>query len=206
MTWESFYLTCFLGGLVLTTTSLLLGAHVHLPFHLPHWHFGGGHHGSAGHGAGNQGTGGHGHSLGLGPVNMTTVLVFLTWFGATGYLVTHYHSASVGLALMASTAVGFAGGTAMYLFVIRSWMARERPLRAGDFEMVGVLGKLSLPIREQDGTGELIYSQHGTRRSCGARSEGGSRIERGTEVVVMRFDKGIAYVRSWDDLQRNSLT
>ena len=65
--------------------------------------------------------------------------------------------------------------------------------------MVGVLGRTSLPIRES-GTGEIIYSQAGTRRTCGARSENGSAIEKGVEVVVTRYDRGIAYVRRWEEM------
>ena len=45
-----------------------------------------------------------------------------------------------------------------------------------------------------------MYSQAGTRRSSGARSELGVGILRGVEVVVTRFDRGIAYVRAWDEL------
>ena len=73
-----------------------------------------------------------------------------------------------------------------------------------DFDMTGTLGRISMPVRE-GGTGELIYSQQGTRRSCGARSEDGSAIDRGTEVVVMRYDKGIAYVRRWDEIHQQQL-
>jgi hypothetical protein len=65
--------------------------------------------------------------------------------------------------------------------------------------MVGVLGKLSMPIRE-GGTGELIYSQMGTRRVCGARSDDGGSMGKGTEVVVTRYEKGIAYVRLWSQM------
>ena len=64
--------------------------------------------------------------------------------------------------------------------------------------MVGVLGKLSIPIRA-GGTGELVYSQEGTRRVAGARSEDGAAIPKGVEVVVTRYEKGIAYVRVWDE-------
>jgi hypothetical protein len=64
--------------------------------------------------------------------------------------------------------------------------------------MIGVLGKLSIPIRE-GGTGELIYSQEGTRRVAGARSENGAPIPKGSEVIVTRYEKGIAYVRPWED-------
>jgi hypothetical protein len=56
-----------------------------------------------------------------------------------------------------------------------------------------------VPIRVE-GTGELIYSQAGTRRSCGVRAEDGSAIAKGTEVVVTRYEKGIAYVRLWSEM------
>ena len=62
-----------------------------------------------------------------------------------------------------------------------------------------MLGKLSIPIRA-GGTGELIYSQQGTRRVAGARSETGIAIPKGAEVVVTRYEKGIAYVRPWEEM------
>ena len=73
------------------------------------------------------------------------------------------------------------------------------PMDPADFEMVGVLGRLCVPIRE-GGTGELIYSQMGTRRVCGARSDDGGAMAKGTEVVVTRYEKGIAYVRLWSEM------
>jgi len=64
---------------------------------------------------------------------------------------------------------------------------------------VGVLGHVTSGIHE-GGTGEIVYSQEGARHTCGARSEDGSAIERGTEVVVTRYEKGLAYVRVWTDM------
>ena len=74
-----------------------------------------------------------------------------------------------------------------------------------DYEMVGVLGRTSMPIRE-GGTGEIIYSQAGTRRTCGARSEPGTPIAKGAEVVVTRYEKGIAYVRLWSEISGEETT
>ena len=185
MTWESFYLTCFLTGLLLTIASFVFGSHFHLPFHLPsslHLHVPHGHHGDA-----------------SSPMNLTVLLMFVTWFGGAGYVMTHSRSAAAGLAFMVATVVGFAGGGLMYLFMGRVLIANEHPLREEDFEMAGILGRVSSTIRET-GTGEVIYTQQGTRRSCGARSEDGRAIERGTEVIVMHYDKGIAYVRRFEDL------
>jgi hypothetical protein len=78
------------------------------------------------------------------------------------------------------------------------WSPNEN-MQSADYRMVGVLGRVGHPIRES-GTGELIYSLGGSRHSCGARSADGRAIAKGTEVVVTAYDRGIAYVRCWDDL------
>jgi hypothetical protein len=46
----------------------------------------------------------------------------------------------------------------------------------------------------------MVYTQMGTRRVCGARSDDGTAIAKGTEVVVTRYEKGIAYVRLWSEM------
>ena len=60
--------------------------------------------------------------------------------------------------------------------------------------MVGMLGRISSTVRGE-GTGEMIYSAAGTRRHAAVRSESGEPIARDVEVVVTRFERGIAYVR-----------
>lgn len=183
MNWETVYLTCFLAGMLLTVLAFVFGGHLHM--HLPlHIHLG---------------------SFHLpAPFNMTSLVIFVTWFGAAGYIATHYNSSAAGIALVIATGVGLVGGGLMYAYLVRVLSMREEPLVDSDFDMTGVLGRISMPIRT-GGTGELIYSQEGTRRSCGARSEDGSAIDRGAEVVVMRYDKGIAYVRRWDEMHQQPL-
>ena len=66
----------------------------------------------------------------------------------------------------------------MFWFLAKVLMSREEALDPADYDMVGVLGRLSIPIRA-GGTGELIYSQGGTRRVSGARSEAGAAIAEG---------------------------
>src|SRR6185369_5518090 len=99
MTWEVFYLVCFLVGFLMSIASFL--PHVgkfddwHGHFHVNgHGHAGGGH-GHAGHGHGGRiHAGGHHQGQGAGPqlsrFNVTTMMAFLTWFGATGYLINKY--------------------------------------------------------------------------------------------------------------------
>jgi hypothetical protein len=101
--------------------------------------------------------------------------------------------------LLASVASGLIGGGIVFLFMSRVLMSREENMDPADYDMVGVLGHVSSPIRA-GGTGEIIYSQMNTRRTCGARSEDASAIAKGTEVVVTRYEKGIAYVRLWSEM------
>jgi hypothetical protein len=94
---------------------------------------------------------------------------------------------------------GLIGALIIFLFLSRVLTSENENLDPADFEMCGVLGRTSMPIRP-GGTGEIIYSQEGTRRTCGARSEGDSAIPKGADVVVTRYEKGIAYVQLWSEL------
>ncbi len=183
MNWSELYFACFVFGFGLSVLAVLGGsAHLHVP-HLPHLHLD--------HG----GDAGRGHASWF---NLATIAAFLAWFGGTGYLLEHYYGVWFALALGISLVSGIGAAAVVFWFVAKVLMGREAPLDPADYEMVGVLGKLSSPIRA-GGTGEVIYSQEGTRRVAGARSEDGAAIPKGIEVVVTRYEKGIAYVRSWDE-------
>jgi hypothetical protein len=199
MTWSDFYLVCFLVGFSLSALALLAGS-VHL--HLPHMHLhGGGLHIGArgGFARGGMVRGGAAQKGGLSWFNFGTIAAFLAWFGGTGFLLERYYHVWVVIAMGAAIASGLGASAVVFWFLARVLMANETALDAADYDMIGVLGKLNIPIRE-GGTGELIYSQQGTRRVAGARSETGIAIPKGAEVVVTRYEKGIAYVRPWEEM------
>jgi len=91
------------------------------------------------------------------------------------------------------------GGAAIVFWFLAKLASGDEALDPADYDMIGVLGKLSIPIRV-GGTGEIVFSQEGVRRVSGARSDDGTAIPKGTEVVVQRYEKGIAYVRRWEDM------
>ena len=131
--------------------------------------------------------------------NISSMMAFLAWFGGTGYLLTRYSGmwtvAAFGLAL----ASGLAAATVVFLFLVKVLLAHETQLDPADFDLIGMLGKVNVAIRA-GGTGEILFSQGGARRSAGARSEDGKEISKGVEVVITRYEKGIAYVRRWDEM------
>jgi membrane protein implicated in regulation of membrane protease activity len=87
----------------------------------------------------------------------------------------------------------------VYLFLSRVLMRSREELNPADYEMVGVLGRVSGAIRSE-GIGEILFSRDGARRASAARSDDGTAISHGEEVVVTRYENGIAYVRRWEDL------
>jgi len=201
MNWETFYLTCFLVGLLLSVLSLLggmghFGGHAHLP-HMPH----------AGHiphvpggldvvhgGAGDATQGG----ANVPWWNAFSIMIFLCWFGAAGYLLTRHGGFVAGVVLVLSAVCGMVGGAILFLFLTKVMLPHERELTADDTPVVGVVGRVSSTIRT-GGTGEIVYQQMGAVMSAAARSENGEAIEREEEVYVIRYEKGIAYVKRWDE-------
>jgi membrane protein implicated in regulation of membrane protease activity len=192
MTWETFYATCFVVGLLLSILSFLGGAlHLHIPKGL-HLHTGGIH----AHGGG--GSVDHG-ARGASFFNFGTITAFLAWFGGTGLLLTRHSSLWALLALALSTVSGLAGASIVFWFMFKVLLADERDLDPADYSMIGVLGRVSSTVRES-GVGEMIFSQEGVRRCVSIRSETGTPIARGTEVVVTQYKSGIAYVRPWEEM------
>lgn len=191
------FLYCFGIGTVWTVATALLGG-----LHVGHHHHGGvGHHGSHGH----HGAHGHSHApasaLGQWLAAMVTpasLAVFLAWFGGVGFLLTRHTGLLFWVDLSIAAVFGLLGAWLLASF-LNFLQTREKPLNPADYEMVGALGKVSSPIRP-DGVGEFILVRDGARTPVCARSEDGSAIRRGEDVVVVRFDKGIAYVRTWDEM------
>lgn len=216
--WADFYLICFAVGFCFSFFSFVFGGARFGRLHVPHFHGHGVAHlpaapgpvahapsSPAGAGHAPAGTSGRVGSArlarggGVSPFNPPTLAAFLAWFGGTGYLLTRFSTLWVGLGLLVSVVSGLVGGGIIFVFLSRVLMSEEETMDPADYEMVGVLGKLCVSIRE-GGTGELLYSQMGTRRVCGARSDDGSAIAKGSEVVVTRYEKGIAYARLWSEM------
>ena len=192
MTWTNLYLLCFFLGFVLSLLSLLGSLHLHLPhfdFHI------GGDHGHASHSGGHTGE--------ASRINFGTVSAFLAWFGGTGYVLARFSSFWSLMALALACASGLVGAAIVFFFLAKVLIRKDEELNPADYDMIGVLGTVTSNIRPS-GTGEMIFSQAGTRRAAPARSEDGFAIGKGTEVVVTRYERGIAYVRPWEELTNST--
>ena len=186
MSWEMFYLTCFLVGVTLSLIAFVGGS-----LHLPHVHF----HLSHGHAA--PGVGGGHAGVSRGPempvFNFATITAFLAWFGGIGYILSA-HSPLVGVIVLAFAIAGGLGASwTVFKFMVKLMNTESSHLKDEDYRHEGLVCTVTMPVRA-NGTGEIMYMQNGVRRSAGARSCNGKPLEKGAEVVIERYENGVAYV------------
>ena len=183
---ETVFLGFFIFGALFTLASVALGVVggiAHVGVHLGHGHVAHGHHGA--------------DDSGLPLLNVSAMLGALTWFGGAGYLLVR-----LGDFAMLAVVVGalLAGAIGWYLVVrfLGVVLAGERVMDPDDYRLEGTLGQVTVRI-PADGTGEVVYSKAGSRRSDAARSAGGRAIPRGTEVVITGYADGFATVQPWQE-------
>lgn len=180
------FLICFLVGVGVSAVSLFASfLHLH---HGGNFHF----HGH-GHGYANSLLK-HGSEWFGSLFNLAAITMFLAWFGGVGLLLEEATTLALAPIVVIAGGAGFTGG-ATIVRIMRALRRRERPLQP--IQLVGAIGRLTIPIRE-GGTGEIVYTLDGTRRVSGARADDSRAIPRDTEVVITRYDKGIAYVCEFD--------
>ena len=178
MTLEQFFLACFAFGFLFSLVGFLSGS-AHLHFHMHHGHVSGG-------GVASK-------------FNFGTITAFLTWFGGTGYILSSWSRIGLALILTVAIVIGLIGAVLIFLFAAKILAPADLPLDPADYRIVGALGTVSSPVRAK-GTGEMIFVQQGRRSAVPIRSESGNPIPKGREVVVTRYENGIAYVREWEEL------
>ncbi len=119
------------------------------------------------------------------------------WFGGVGLVGESIAPRSLGALLVAlAVAAGLLGAAFVRALMAAFVRAGTPPLRS---DAVGAVGTLNAPIRA-DGAGEVIYTLEGLRRSAPARSPDGATMPRGTPVVIVRRERGMAWVAPLDPL------
>jgi hypothetical protein len=131
------------------------------------------------------------------PLNLMTAMAFLIWFGGAGYILHAIYGVFVPLGLLGAVAAGLLAGWLVFMFLIKVLLPGTASPDPATFEVVGQLGHISIGIGA-GGLGEVVYTLGGARHSDGARSLDDQPIEHGTEVVIVRYEKGIAYVQPWE--------
>jgi hypothetical protein len=190
---DALFLGSFFFGLIFSGLSLFLGV-----ADIGVGHFGG--HGDHSFHVGHHDSGQvHGSDDAMSPLSVGTVLGFLTWFGGVSYLARNGLEVNGGISLLVGVFAGLAGGYVIF-WLLRAVKRQQAGLvRAADDHLPGTIGRVSSSIRA-GGTGEIVFERRGVRQVSAARSPSGTAIPRGTEVVILRHDRGIAHVEPWTSL------
>lgn len=177
---ETIFLGAFVVGLLLTIGSFVLGI----------GHFGLGHNGF--HAGGHDLPG----SAGVSPFNIAGITAFVAWFGGVGYLATTGWELAAWISLLLALGAGLFGWWVIFLVFTKVLLKPEPPPDPADLTMEGTVARVTMPI-SGNRIGEIQYTKAGRLHSDGARSVDGSAIARNEEVVVVRYEQGLAYVEPW---------
>ena len=185
--WVSAYLGAFGIGLLTTVGMLILGG-LH--------HGDGGHGGDGVHGGHADGASAVSFASHLGHVfapllNLSSLLALLMCGGAAGLIGLRLGGRVVSV--LSAAAGGFAGSYAMVWVMRLFWRAEAGVVRPTD--LAGTLARVIAPISRVH-MGEIVFTRHdGSRQALPARSDGEEELGKDVQVVVVRVERGTAYVR-----------
>jgi membrane protein implicated in regulation of membrane protease activity len=206
-----FYLGCLIFGFLFSSVSFLMGySHsLHLPFGHGHgFHAGhGGHALPSGHGLhAPHGAGAHHGTLKgfkgmkpgtkestITPFNSLTATAFITFFGAAGTLIHVYLGLPPIPTDILALVSGFAGGGTVFWGMSKFVAIADKPMNPLVYDLPGTVARVSATI-PQGGTGEIFFTKEGSSFTKAAKSTLGVEIPKGTEVVITKFENGIAWV------------
>ncbi len=166
------YLLCLSGGFLFLVLLALMG----------HFFDGGGHHdgGSGGHVDGTD----HGGVSAFSPI---VIAAFMSGFGAFGYLISMVEATKSPALSAPLAAVGAFAFASVIVSVLRLVFRKTQSSSESQAtSVVGTTATLGTGIPE-NGVGEIVYVQGGTRYTAPARTEDGKAIATGSAVTVTRL-------------------
>ena len=123
-----------------------------------------------------------------------TLAAAAMWFGGIGLVAEQVWGD--GALLVVSVPAGVFGAW-IVRWVVRQFMLASTPPLQGDD--AGAIGTITAGIL-RDAPGEVMYTIAGQSISAAARSVEGTLLPRGTAVIVLRRERGIAWVTPIDPL------
>ena len=197
---EGIYIIFLAVGFILSLFSLGFGGHGGHMSHVGNAHLG--HNYSIGHSSntGMHQTGNTNNSVyTVSILNIQAVFAFLLGFGAgglIGFQVFHIDLLTLPFAL--------AGGV-LFWWVVRAILKvmlknQTAFLDLKDADAVGVTAIVTTRI-SKDSIGEVIYPLQGTNRISRAKALDGGQINKGENVVIVKVERGVAYVMLVDTFE-----
>jgi hypothetical protein len=139
----------------------------------------------------------------VSPFNFVTLTAFLAWFGGTGFLITRFSSIWFALGLLIALAAGLFGAGIVFLFLSAGADLARGEHGFGRLRNGGRAGtNLDAHPRKRHRRNHLLAGRNAAHLRRAQRKRRRA-IEKGAEIVVTRYDKGIAYVRLWEEMSED---
>lgn len=203
---DTFFLACFAFGALFTLASVVLGLGGHGAAHAAHGQSGGfdlvhhvhvGGHQALHPATSDPAAGRAAPGSDLPWLNASSVIGGLTWFGAAGLLLTRLGDLALPAVLLGALLAGAIGWYLVTRF-LGFVLSGEREMDPLDYRLEGTVGTVTVGI-PAGGTGEIVFTKAGARRSEAARALESASIPRGTEVVITSYARGFATVQPWTE-------
>ena len=184
------YFFSFLLGIGFVLISFLLGEISEAHGAFGHGHEGGAHHGASGKDAAGHDANANDYPL-FSPLN---IALGLTSFGGVGTVMNVLALPGYVTFPSASLAGAAMWGAAFYFF-FRLFRATQGSSEAVVEQNVGKEGTVTLSI-PAGGLGEIHFVARGSGYNAPARTEDGSALTQGSNVIIIRIDDGVYVVKA----------
>ncbi len=134
--------------------------------------------------------------------NLPAVAAFAVGFGAAGYPLVTRSRLPVWATLLISLAAGALAVTGM-ITLLAKWALKDAPARGTEdaHDIQGIVGVVTREISTA-GAGEISYERLHSSHVIPARGLDTRTLTAGTEVVIDRIEEGVAFVESWEAVEK----
>lgn len=130
------------------------------------------------------------------------LVAFSIVFGAVGYVLTQNQSRTIATRALIAVVLGGAASVLAAQLVRRWWkVVPEHDVDDERYVLQGQVARVTKPIHG-DVEGEVTFEFGNEHRSVRARDLDGGSIMADAEVVIERIENDVAYVESWQEVEK----
>jgi len=153
--------------------------------------------GAGGDAGGGDAAAGHDHSVHLSPLSPTAIAIFVTCFGASGFVLEEYVKTGAYASIPIAFVIGAAVTAGMLALFAKIFSVTQQSSEPNAAELAGLVAQVLTPIPE-NGIGEIAYTARGSRFTAPARHVQGWAVPAHSAVVIERLVGNVVYVRRGD--------
>ena len=128
----------------------------------------------------------HGDNVPLSPISPVTISLFITSFGATGFVMMHWMRLPVAVHLPVASASGFIVALLFFLVLLKVFRVTQASSHARVSDAIGQEAEITTAI-PAEGVGEIAYVVGGTRFTAPAKLIDGKELPQRHIVRIVKI-------------------